>query len=77
MGGSRDARINQPANLITLCGSATDPRGCHQWAERHRTDAGRLGYLLGDVADAETVAVHTWQGWRRYLNDGTIEEAAA
>ena len=43
-GGS--TRVDRPSNLVTLCGSATSPGGCHEWAESNRQDAEVLGYLL-------------------------------
>lgn len=43
-GGSR--RVDRPSNLITLCGSATSPDGCHLWAESRRAEAEQQGYLL-------------------------------
>lgn len=47
MGGSKDPRLNSPANLLLLC------RGCHDWVETHRAPARVFGWLLRDVADAE------------------------
>lgn len=55
MGGSRDPRINQPANLLTLCGSGTT--GCHGGTESHRETARARGFLLWRSQDPERVPV--------------------
>jgi hypothetical protein len=44
MGGSRDPRLNEPSNIIYLCGSGTE--GCHGWVESHRREAYADGLLL-------------------------------
>jgi len=44
MGGSKDPRINSPANLLFLCGSGTE--GCHGWVESNRDSAYADGLLL-------------------------------
>lgn len=44
MGGTRDPRINSPANLLALCGSGTT--GCHGHIESHRAESYRLGWLV-------------------------------
>ena len=75
MGGSRDPRINQPANLLLLCGSATSANGCHTHVESHRNQARALGFLLSDVSEAETTRVRTAFGWRLFLNDGSVVAA--
>lgn len=49
MGGSRDPLINDPSNLVLLCGSGTT--GCHGWVEQHRTEARRQGWLVSQHAD--------------------------
>lgn len=43
-GGSRDPRINRPANLIVLCGSAVTL--CHGAVESNRAAARAYGYLV-------------------------------
>jgi hypothetical protein len=46
-GGSSRPEINSPANLVTLCGSATSPGGCHIAAEsRAQIDARSYGFWL-------------------------------
>lgn len=45
MGGSRDPRINLPSNLVSIC------RSCHRWAESHRDDAYRTGWLVHRTAE--------------------------
>lgn len=60
--------VDRPSNLVTLCGSATSPDGCHNWAEHgHRTDAEVLGYLLPKLnpaidPESEPIFIHS-AGW--------------
>ncbi len=49
MGGSRQAWIDQPANLVLLCGSGTT--GCHGWVESHRAWALDQGWLCSRYGD--------------------------
>lgn len=44
MGGTRDARINSPANLLVLCGNGT--AGCHGVVESLREAARSRGLIL-------------------------------
>lgn len=74
MGGSREAWINQPANLITLCGSGTT--GCHGWVEANPAKARELGLSVSRFGEAPAVVpVKTWRGWL-YLNDDGTTTAA-
>lgn len=41
--------MNLPANLVLLCGHATEPGGCHNWVESHRADAIDLGWLVSRI----------------------------
>lgn len=76
-GAGGSARLDRPSNLITLCGSATSPEGCHNWAEHEgRSDAELLGYLLPKLnpdidPEAEPVFVHEY-GWVLLGDDGSI-----
>lgn len=78
-GGS--TRVDRPSNLITLCGSATSPDGCHLWAESHRLDAELLGYLLPALnpdIDPETEPVFTHEyGWVLLSDHGSITPCPA
>lgn len=58
MGGTSDPAANSPANLITVCGSATT--GCHGWIEGNRAAAAELGFLvlMGERADGKPLPVH-------------------
>lgn len=58
MGGSKRPDTNQPANLVTLCGSGVT--GCHGWAESNRDEARALGLLLwqSQTPSAEPVRTH-------------------
>ena len=52
-------QLNDPTNLITLCGSGTT--GCHGWVHAHPAQAYETGYL-----------VHPWQyPWEVPLRDYT------
>jgi hypothetical protein len=68
MGGSRMPWVNLPANLITVCGSATT--GCHAWMESHRVRAREWGYLSYRINDPATIPVLTSVGWVLFDNDG-------
>lgn len=69
MGGSRDLRLHQPANLIALCGSGTS--GCHGWVESNRNKARELGLLILKVDSAEDVPFMDKEGnWWKIFNSG-------
>lgn len=53
MGGSRDANLHLPANLILLCGSGVT--GCHGWVESNRDKARNYGFLLYRVESAQEI----------------------
>lgn len=44
MGGTRKKEINEPQNLLLLCGSGTT--GCHGWIESHREEGYETGFLV-------------------------------
>lgn len=67
MGGTRDAAINRPSNLITLCGSGTT--GHHGWVEHHPAFAREAGWALSRTDDPLTVPVLYPDGW--FLLDDT------
>ena len=78
MGGSRAADTNTPANLVTVCGHATEPDRCHQWIESHPVEAERLGYRVRQGANPAGVPVLTaTHGWVLLDNEGTYEEVSA
>lgn len=60
MGGSRRPDTDQPANLLTLCGSGTT--GCHGWTEREREKARDAGFLLRQNQTPSGVPVQTIRG---------------
>lgn len=45
-GGSRLSWIDQPQNLVTACGSATSPGGCHLRMESRAPQMQTLGYVI-------------------------------
>lgn len=55
MGGSKDPRLNMPANLILLCGSGTTL--CHGDVESNRAAARAYGYLVWRSLDPAEVPV--------------------
>lgn len=70
LGGSSDARLNEPSNLVLLCGSGTTD--CHGFVESHRNDAHRVGWLLWRNADARRVPVDIYgRGPTLLSDDGT------
>lgn len=68
MGGSRDPRINSPANLLLLCGSGTT--GCHGWVESNRAEARDLGLLVYRAQDPVQIPVQLRYGTTRLRDDG-------
>jgi hypothetical protein len=70
MGGSKAPDTNLPANLITLCGSATT--GCHGRVESDRLRAAADGFLLPQGSDPEVMPVKTWRGKALLSNDGML-----
>lgn len=54
-GGTRDPLINDPSNLMLVCGSGTT--GCHGKIESNRLQAYRDGYLLYAMDDPQQVPV--------------------
>jgi 5-methylcytosine-specific restriction protein A len=61
-GGSRRPELNMPANLVTLCGSATTLGGCHAAVESGRTAALAGGWLLHADQVPSSVPLHAWWG---------------
>jgi hypothetical protein len=61
MGGSRDERLNQPANLLVLCGSGVTL--CHGDVESHREVSHVEGFLLHRIQDPTEVPVAASEGW--------------
>lgn len=57
MGGSK--LLDTMPNLVTMCGDATDPRGCHAWAESNRLEAQAFGWLV-----PHGVTPDEWRVWR-------------
>lgn len=72
MGGSRLPDTNDPANLLTLCGSGTTL--CHGWTEHHPTWARAHGWAVSFYANPATTPVWTWRGWVLLLTGGGLEQ---
>jgi hypothetical protein len=67
MGGSSDAEINSPANLICLCGFH------HRTAESQRTEAATVfGYCVASLPAAFLTPIRSWQGWQLLTGTGTV-----
>jgi 5-methylcytosine-specific restriction protein A len=76
MGGTSDQAINRPSNLVTLCGSATSPGGCHLACEKRDPILLSLGFWLRRNEDPAQVPVaHAVHGWAFLLDDGTVRHA--
>ena len=71
MGGTKRLWVNEPPNLIALCGSATSPDGCHHWAESQRREAEAFGYLLAPRDDPSEVPFMDNDGTWWLLRDDT------
>lgn len=69
-GGSKQAWVNQPANLVVLCGDGTT--GCHGHVEANRTEAEYAGYTVrrGIHGPAEIPVKHALFGVVFLLDDG-------
>lgn len=63
MGGSRTERINQPSNLVLLCGD------CHAEVESNRELGYAYGWLVHRQADPSSVAVKRFDGEWVFLDD--------
>lgn len=75
-GGTSIAWVNQPANLLVLCGSGVT--GCHGWVERERTRAFNEGLLVSKIGVAtamNTRLKHALHGWVLLNNEGGYEAA--
>lgn len=68
MGGSSRPETNEASNLVALCGSATTPGGCHQWAESHPEAAAVEGLRIRQGDTPAAIRVRTHLGWF-YLDD--------
>lgn len=69
MGGTRWPGANLPSNLLILCGSATTPGSCHEFAESHRTAAVAAGWLVQSRTDPATEPVLIVGGRFVYLTN--------
>jgi hypothetical protein len=55
MGGTDRTELNEPSNLLALCGSGTS--GCHGWVESHRSDSYGDGWLCYRNDDPRNIMV--------------------
>lgn len=73
MGGTTVGWVNLPANLVTMCGDATTPHGCHAWAESRPPEAYEEGWVLPLIGLGSLpweVPVRTFHGWLLLDNEG-------
>lgn len=63
MGGSR--LLDTVVNLVTLCGSATDPWGCHSHVEAQREESTALGWLVPFGVTPEEWPVRHFERWEQ------------
>lgn len=72
MGGSRQPWKNEPANLLTLCGSGTT--GCHGWIERRPAWAEAHGWSARQYVGDQVwrIPVWTWRGWVQLYETGLL-----
>ena len=75
MGGTKKTEINDPSNLLLLCGSGTT--GCHGWIESHRTESYEKGLLVKQNDNPEDVpVVDKYENVWKFNNDFTKERHA-
>lgn len=75
-GGSKAGWINQPANLVALCGHG-NTGGCHGWVHSHPIDAKAYGWTLSTYADEDPsdVPLTRPDGRRFYIdNEGRRDD---
>jgi 5-methylcytosine-specific restriction protein A len=73
MGGSKNPALNQPSNLVLLCGSATTPGGCHTHIEKFRRVAIATGWIVPRTADPARAPIKFPTGhWYLLADDGTL-----
>lgn len=72
-GGTSRVWVNEPANLLLVCGSGTS--GCHGWIESNRATARQQGLLISSngKAVAEDVQLeHARYGVCKLTDEGTV-----
>ncbi len=68
MGGSRDYRINDPRNLVLVCGAGNEPTGCHGQIHSNPVQARDDGWTLRSLDDLDQ-PMRTVHGTRLTLNE--------
>jgi len=75
MGGANRRDAGRLSNVVTLCGSATTPEGCHLWVESNREAARDAGWIVPSSWDPEAVPLVDARGRQfRLLDDGGVVE---
>jgi hypothetical protein len=69
MGGTTDPRINDPRNLVRICGTGTT--GCHGMVESYRDQARIDGWLLRSLDDLDRPLRTLWGTTVRLFEDGS------
>lgn len=67
MGGTKKKEINDPSNLLLLCGSGTT--GCHGWIESHREQAYEMGLLVKQSDNPVEILIMDRSGNKWKLGD--------
>lgn len=73
MGGTKLVSVNEPANLVLLCGSGTT--GCHGWIEHNRAEAREHGWLVPRGSDPTEIPIVDSKG-RPWLLDNDYQKVA-
>jgi hypothetical protein len=70
MGGTKQAWVNGPANLVLMCGTGTTR--CHGHVEAHPIEAAGRGFRLGIGEHPDLTPIEDWSGFRWRLEvDGS------
>lgn len=71
MGGSKNKALNEPSNILLLCGSGTT--GCHGWVESHREEAYEAGLLVRMWQVPRDTPVTLWHGTYVLDDEGGVQ----
>lgn len=74
MGGSRDHRINDPRNLVLVCGRGNEPTGCHGQIHSNAVQAREDGWTLRSLDDLDQPMRTVLGSGLLLLEDGTRQD---
>lgn len=72
MGGSRDPRVNDPRNLIRVCGTGTT--GCHGHIHSRPTQSREHGWIVSDLGELATPMRSKYGSRITLFEDGRRED---